>query len=115
MPSNDSGKILSSIATGDLPVVETLTKMTFNTMGDSGLDARSYFLVRLAGLAAMDAAPMSYLLNATAASDVLEPRDLQGILIALAPVIGTARTAAAAGNMLRAYAVKMEMEEAAAE
>jgi hypothetical protein len=46
---------------------------------------------------------------------VPEPDDLRGVLIALAPVIGSARTTAAAGNMLRAYASAMNIQEALTE
>jgi 4-carboxymuconolactone decarboxylase len=111
MEKTESGKALGSLAGGDAPVLETLAQMTLDTMPRSGLDARSYFLVRIAGLAALDAAPASYLINTAAAADVLQPKDLQGILIALAPVIGSARTVAAAGNMLKAFATAMDVED----
>jgi hypothetical protein len=84
--------------------------MTLDTLPRSGLDPRSYFLVRIAGLAAMDASPASYLVNASAAADSLQPGDLKGLLVALAPVIGSARTVSAAGNLLRAYAGAMHLE-----
>jgi hypothetical protein len=89
--------------------------MTIDTMETCNLDPRSYFLVRLSGLAAMDASPYSYLLNVAAAAEVLEPDDLRGVLIALAPVIGSARTMSAAGNMMRAFAAGMQMEAAVAD
>ena len=115
MEKTEAIKAIGAMATGDTPVMETLVKMTLDTMEYCGLDARSYFLVRLAGLAAMDASPYSYLLNVAAASEVLEPDDLRGVLVALAPVIGSARTMSAAGNMLRAFAAGMALEEAVAE
>jgi hypothetical protein len=115
MANGKSMQEIGSLASGDRPVIETLARMTLDTMENCHLDARSYFLVRLAGLAASDAPPISYLLNAAGAADVLEPDDLRGVLIALAPVIGSARTTAAAGNMLRAYASAMNIQEALAE
>jgi 4-carboxymuconolactone decarboxylase len=114
-PSTQSAKSLGSLAAGDAPVLETLAQMTINTLERSGLDERSYFLVRIAGLAAMDAPPASYLLNTTAAAKYLEPGDLQGLIVALAPVIGTARTVSATGNILRAFATAMDLGEALAE
>ena len=45
----------------------------------------------------------------------LDTDDLRGVLVAIAPVIGTARTMSAAGNMLRAFAVGMDLQEAVAE
>ena len=114
MEKTEAIKAIGAMATGDTPVIEALVKMTLDTMEYCGLDARSYFLVRLAGLAAMDASPYSYLLNVAVASEVLEPDDLRGVLVALAPVIGSARTMSAAGNMLRAFAAGMDLEEAVA-
>jgi 4-carboxymuconolactone decarboxylase len=115
MDKTDSIQTLSALASGDTPVLEALVRMTVDTMEYCDLDPRSYFLVRIAGLAAMDASPYSYLLNVAVAADVLEPDDLRGLLIALAPVIGTARTTSAAANMLRAFASGMEMEQAVAD
>src|SRR5262245_3280130 len=113
MPEMDSTKTLGAIATGDMPVLETIAKMTLDTMKLSHLDQRSYFLVRIAGLVASDAPPVSYLVNAKAAADVIGPDDLRSILIALAPVVGSARIASAAGNMIRAFVAEMELEDAA--
>ncbi len=111
--SANSGHSLGALASGDAPLLQTLANMTIDTLPNSGLDPRTYFLIRIAGLAALDAAPLSYLLNAATASDFLEPNDLRALLITLAPVIGSARTTAAAGNMLAAFATAMHMEDAA--
>jgi hypothetical protein len=111
MATTKSAHEIGSLASGEMPVLESLAKMTLDTMEGCHLDARSYFLVRLAGLAASDAAPFSYLVNAAGAADVLQPDDLRGVLIALAPVIGSARVISAAGNMIRAYATAMNIEE----
>jgi hypothetical protein len=115
MANGKSMQEIGSFASGDRPVIETLAKMTLDTMENCHLDARSYFLVRLAGLAASDAPPISYLVNAAGAADVLQPGDLRDVLVALAPVIGSARTTTAAGNMLRAYASAMDIQEALTE
>jgi hypothetical protein len=42
----------------------------------------------------------------------LAPDQLLGTLIALAPVIGTARVVSAAGNILKAFALAGELAEA---
>ena len=110
MTSRESTESLGSLASGDAPVLETLVQMTRDTAQRSGMDARSYHLIRIAGLAAMDASPVSYLVNAAAAADSLQPGDLRGLLVALAPVIGAARTVSAAGNMLKAFAGAMHLE-----
>ena len=115
MPDSNSVKEFTSIASGDRPVLETIAKMTVDSMENCHLDPRSYFIARIAALAAMDAPPLSYLVNVGGAAQVLEPGDLRDILVAVAPVIGTARVTSSAGNMLRAFATAMNISEALAE
>jgi 4-carboxymuconolactone decarboxylase len=94
---------LGALAGGDAPVLETLTQMTVNTFERSGLDEETYVLARLAALVALDAAPASYLMNLGAAQDLGVPLErIQGLLVAIAPVVGTARVVSAASKILRA-------------
>jgi 4-carboxymuconolactone decarboxylase len=87
----------------EMPVLDELMSMTVESMERSGLDAATYLKVRIAALAAMGANPGSWMLNLAAAADAgLGIEDVQAVLVGVAPVIGTARTAAAAGNALRA-------------
>jgi alkylhydroperoxidase/carboxymuconolactone decarboxylase family protein YurZ len=98
------GGDLGALAEGDAPVLETLAQMTVNTLERSGLDPETYMLVRIAALAAMDGAPVSYLLNIGTADELgVAPEKIQGTLVAVAPVIGSARTVSAAGNIVRAF------------
>ena len=97
------------------PVLETLVKMNEGTPEASGLDAETYMLTRIAALAAVGAPPASYLLNLGAASELgVTDEQVQGVLIAIAPVIGSARVASAgsaiAGAMGLATAVVEESE-----
>jgi 4-carboxymuconolactone decarboxylase len=86
-----------------LPVLEELVSMTVESMERSGLDADTYLKVRIAALAAMGAPPGSWMVNLAAAGEAgLSIADVQAILVAVAPVIGSARTMAAGGNALRA-------------
>ena len=89
--------------TDDMPILDELLTMTVDSLQRSGLDPATYVRVRIAALAAVGAPPASWLLNLAAAADAgLEIEDVQAVLIGIAPVIGTARTMAAAGNALRA-------------
>ena len=97
-----SRSALSSVAQGDAPVLERLVAMNLDSLEHSDLDARTYFLARLAALVAMDAAPVSYLINLGLAAEVgVTLEDAQGTLIAIAPVVGSARITAAAGAIIR--------------
>jgi hypothetical protein len=98
------------------PLLDTLAAMTAVSIEQCDLDARELMLARLAALAAVGAPPASYLANAGTASDVgVTLDDVQGLLIAVAPIIGTARTVTAAGNIARALgfaiaAIEAELE-----
>jgi 4-carboxymuconolactone decarboxylase len=108
-----SQSTLSSVAQGDAPVLERLIAMNLDSMENSELDPRTYFLVRIAALVAMDAAPVSYLVNLGLAAEVgVTLEEAQGTLIAIAPVVGSARVASAAGNVLRAFGLAAMQEEA---
>ena len=73
-------------------------------------------LVRIAALVAVDAPPASYLLNLEAAGKVgVEEEHVVGVLTAIAPIVGTARIASAAGKMVRALGLAIELGELEAE
>ncbi|MDH3226563.1 MAG: carboxymuconolactone decarboxylase [Thermoleophilia bacterium] len=97
----------------DAPVLDLLAQMTVDSVAQSTLDGRDLALVRLAGLVASDAPPISYLANLGAAADLgLEVEDVQGVLIGVAPIVGTARVMTAAGNIARALGVAVAVVEA---
>jgi len=78
----------------------------------SSLDVASLMLVRIAALAAVDAPPSSYLVNLGAAADLdIDADQVTGVLAAIAPIIGTARVAAAAGHMLVALGAAIKLDE----
>ncbi len=81
----------------DTPLADTLMAITAASFGQCDLPEREIMLARIAALAAVGAPPRSDGVNAGAASFTgLDLEDAQGILIAIAPIIGTALTAAAA-------------------
>lgn len=99
--------------TEDTPVLDTLAAMTAVSIEECDLEPRELMLARIAALAAVGAPPASYLLNAGTAADVgITLEDVQAILIAVAPVIGTARVMAAAGNITRALGFAIAVLEA---
>ena len=103
---------LSRIAAGDAPVLETLLEMNIDAAERSGLDAETYLLVRLAALVAMDAAPVSYLITLGAGAEAgLTMEKAQAVLVAIAPVVGSARVTAAAGAIIRGVLGAAALEE----
>jgi 4-carboxymuconolactone decarboxylase len=93
-----------STAATEAPVQDLLATMTAASVERSELDPRSLMLVRLAALAAVDAPPVSYLMNLAVASDVgVVAEDVEQVLIGIAPVVGTARVVSAGGKIARAW------------
>jgi len=97
----------------DGPLLDTLAMMTAASLETCDLEPRELMLVRIAALAAVDAPPASYLANAGTASDVgITLENVQGVLTAVAPVIGSPRTVSAAGNIARALGFAIAVIEA---
>jgi len=87
----------------DRPVLTTIAAMTAVSIEECDLAPRELMLCRIAALAAVDAPPASYLANAGTASDVgVTLEDVQGVLVAVAPIVGSARVVSASGNIARA-------------
>jgi 4-carboxymuconolactone decarboxylase len=58
----------------------------------------------------VDAPVVSYLMNLDAASEVgIDAEKVRGVLAAVAPIVGTARVASAAGKIAEALAVEIEI------
>ena len=97
---------------GDMPVLEEVLSMSIDSAARSGLDEQTYFLVRIAALAAMGTNPASWMMNLSAAADSgLSLEVVQGVLVAIAPVIGSARTMTAATNAMKALAAAVAAAE----
>ena len=99
-------------STNETPILDLLARMTADSIVASSLDAETLMLVRIAALAAVDAPPVSYLLNLDAASEIgIDPERVRGVLAAIAPIVGTARVASATGKIVEALAVEIEIAE----
>jgi alkylhydroperoxidase/carboxymuconolactone decarboxylase family protein YurZ len=93
-------------------VLDTVATMTAASLTNCDLDAREHMLVRIAALVAADAAPLAYLMNAGPASDMgITVKDVQDVLVAVAPIVGTARVVSAAGNITRALGFAIAVAE----
>jgi hypothetical protein len=94
------------------PVLDTLTDINMASIEHTDLMPRELMIARLAALVAVDAPPASYLTNAGPASDSgITEQDVQDILIAVAPVVGTAKVVSAGGNLLRALGFAIAVAE----
>ena len=99
-------------SSSETPVLDLLASMTAESLEASSLDPETLMLVRIAALAAVDAPPISYLLNLEAASAVgIDAEQVRGVLAAIAPIVGTARIASATVKIVDALEVEMEIAE----
>ena len=102
--------------TQDTPVLDLLAGMTADSVEVSNLDAEALLQVRIAALVAVDAPVASYLMNLGVARDLEIGADqVEGILAAVAPIVGTARVVSAAGKIMQAIGIEIEIAELEAE
>ncbi|AUY48200.1 carboxymuconolactone decarboxylase family protein [Streptomyces sp. CB01881] len=98
----------------ETPVLDTLAAMTVDSLERCGLDERTLILTRIAALAAMDAPAISYLAHVGPAVEAgLTVEQLQDVLVAVAPIVGTARVMAAAGHITEALGLAIAVAEVA--
>ncbi len=101
----------------ETPVLDTLAAMTAESVARCGLDDNALIAARIAALAAVDAPAASYLAHVGPAVDAgVTVEQVQDILIAVAPIIGTPRTLSAAEKVTAALGlvvVALEAELAA--
>ena len=77
----------------------------------SGLDARTFSLVKIAALIALDAPPASYLWQVANALEAgATPRDFVGVLRAVTPQVGGPRAMAAAPEIMIALGLELPEE-----
>ena len=87
----------------DTPVMDTLAMMTLASIENCHLSPRELMLVRAAALISTGAPTGSYVLNVGAAADAgITLEDVQDVLVAVAPIVGTSRVVSATANIARA-------------
>src|SRR5450755_4054119 len=104
----DTHQTLSGIATGDVSLLEVGLGLREVELERSALDARTFSLVKIAALIALDAPPASYIwqvANALAAGAT--PQELLGVLRAVLPQVGGPRAMAAAPELMLALGLEL--------
>jgi alkylhydroperoxidase/carboxymuconolactone decarboxylase family protein YurZ len=86
--------------------------MTVDSIDRCGLDERTLILTRIAALVAMDAPAVSYLAHIDPAVRAgLTAEQVQDVLVAVAPVVGTAHVMSAAGRIAEALGFTIAVAE----
>ncbi len=99
----DTHVTLSGVATGDLSVMDKMLGLREANHESSQLDARTFALVKISALIALDAPPASYAWQvANALNEGATPEDILGVLFAVAPQVGMPKVVAAAPEIMLA-------------
>jgi 4-carboxymuconolactone decarboxylase len=103
---------LAGLALGDPELLLEGLELREEWRVKSGLDPRSFALVKIAVLIALDAPPASYLWQVANALDAgATPADLLGVLYAIAPQVGGPKVVAAAPELMIALGLSLPPEQ----
>lgn len=104
------------MATGDAPVLETLTDINAASLARSELDPATLLMVRIAALVAVDAPPLSYLMHIGPAIEAnVTVENIQDVLVTVAPIVGAPRVITAARTIAEALGIAIAVVEAETE
>ena len=104
----DTHETLSGIATGDFSLLDEALGLREAQRERIGLDGRTFALVKIAALIALDAPPASYAWQvANALSDGATPEDILAVLRAVAPQVGGPKVVAAAPEIMVALGLSL--------
>src|ERR1700761_3059737 len=107
----DTHQTLTGVATGDTSLLDEVLGLREAQMESIGLDARTFALVKIAALIALDAPPASYAWQiANALEEGVTGDDLIGVLRAIAPQVGGPRVVAAAPELMVAMGLPLDGE-----
>src|SRR5271170_1267232 len=110
--ASDTHQTLLGISVGDLDVLEAGIGLRELSREGTGLDPRTFALVKIAALIALDAPPASYAWQiANAIGDGASPEDLLGVLRAVAPQVGLPRVVAAAPEIILGLGLSLPEDE----
>jgi alkylhydroperoxidase/carboxymuconolactone decarboxylase family protein YurZ len=108
--SKETADQLEGIATAEQDILATLLEMQMHNLENSGLDPRTYSLVKIAALIALDAPPASYVGQVEFALEAgVDPAEMMKVLIAVAPQVGLPRAVAAAPQLMLALGLDLEL------
>jgi 4-carboxymuconolactone decarboxylase len=104
----ETHQTLSGIATGDVSLLDTALGLREAQMESNGLDPRTFALVKIASLIALDAPPASYAWQVgNAVNEGVSAEDILATLRAIAPQVGLPKVVAAAPELMLALGLDL--------
>src|SRR6195952_3579880 len=111
--AQETHEALKGVSAGDLDFLENALGLREAQLERTGLDARTFALVKIAALIALDAPPASYAWQVgNALNDGATPEDILAVLRAVAPQVGGPRVVAAAPEIMLALGLSLPEDEA---
>jgi 4-carboxymuconolactone decarboxylase len=105
---DDTRDTLAGLAVNDPELLLEGLELRADWQEKSGLDPRTFSLVKIAALVALDAPPSSYLWQVGNALDAgCTPGELVGVLRAIAPQVGGPKIVAAAPELMVALGLAL--------
>ncbi len=104
----ETHQTLSAISSGDMDTLERAIGLREQFMEGTGLDPRTFALVKIAALVALDAPPASYAWQiGNALAEGVTPEEVLGVLRAIAPQVGGPKVIAAAPEIMLALGLDL--------
>ena len=104
----DTHQTLSGVASGDMSLLDRALGLREAQLDSTALDTRTFALVKIAALIALDAPPASYAWQvANALEEGATPEDILAVLTAVAPQVGGPRVVAAAPEIMLALGLSL--------
>ena len=99
---------LAGLSAGDVQALGEALEIREEAREETGLDGRTFGLVKIAALIALDAPPASYMWQvANALDEGATPEDVLGVLRAVAPQVGGPKVVAAAPEIMVALGLSL--------
>ncbi len=106
--AQETHETLSGLSAGDIDALSDALALREEAREDTGLDARTFGLVKIAALIALDAPPASYMWQVANALDGgATPEEVLGVLQAVAPQVGGPKVVAAAPEIMVALGLSL--------
>jgi 4-carboxymuconolactone decarboxylase len=106
--AQETHETLAGLSAGDVDTLGQAVALREGLREDTGLDGRTFGLVKIAALVALDAPPASYVWQvANALDEGATPEDILGVLRAIAPQVGGPKVIAAAPEIMVALGLSL--------
>jgi 4-carboxymuconolactone decarboxylase len=107
----ETHQTLSGLSSGKADLLDEAIGLREVDREFSGLDPRTFALVKIATLIALDAPPASYAWQiGNALADDVTPEEIVGVLRAVAPQVGGPRVTAAAAEIMASLGLPFDEE-----